>query len=286
MNQVVKISVPKSQIIKGKIVTVLKWTFFGLVLFMLYVPIILIVLQSFNASTTGSSFTGFTLKWYKKMIEDRELMRAIYVTLSMAVIATFISVFLGTLAAIGINALNKKKRKLMILLNNVPVLNADIVTGVFLMLLLQILVRLLPQVEIFGYYSMLFAHIFFCIPYIVLSVLPKLNEIDNNLFDAALDLGCKPIDALRKVIIPSIKAGIISGALIAFTMSVDDFVISYMTGGGGVQNFSMWLYSVKNPLLKNAMQKASAYNTIISVGTLLILVIYNILKSRKKGFQK
>lgn len=286
MNQVVKISVPKSQIIKGKIVTVLKWTFFGLVLFMLYVPIILIVLQSFNASTTGSSFTGFTLKWYKKMIEDRELMRAIYVTLSMAVIATFISVFLGTLAAIGINALNKKKRKLMILLNNVPVLNADIVTGVFLMLLLQILVRLLPQVEIFGYYSMLFAHIFFCIPYIVLSVLPKLNEIDNNLFDAALDLGCKPIDALRKVIIPSIKAGIISGALIAFTMSVDDFVISYMTGGGGVQNFSMWLYSVKNPLLKNAMQKASAYNTIISVGTLLILVIYNILKSRKKGYQK
>lgn len=286
MNQVVKISVPKSQIIKGKIVTVLKWTFFGLVLFMLYVPIILIVLQSFNASTTGSSFTGFTLKWYKKMIEDRELMRAIYVTLSMAVIATFISVFLGTLAAIGINALNKKKRKLMILLNNVPVLNADIVTGVFLMLLLQILVRLLPQVEIFGYYSMLFAHIFFCIPYIVLSVLPKLNEIDNNLFDAALDLGCKPIDALRKVIIPSIKAGIISGALIAFTMSVDDFVISYMTGGGGVQNFSMWLYSVKNPLLKNAMQKASAYNTIISVGTLLILVIYNILKSRKKGFHK
>lgn len=286
MNQVVKISIPKSKIVKGKIVTIFKWTFFGIVLFLLYFPILYIVLQSFNSSTTGSSFTGFTLKWYKKMLEDRELMRAIYVTISMAVIATIISVVLGTLAAIGINALDKKKRKIMILLNNVPVLNADIVTGVFLMLMFQILAMFLPRVNVFGYYTMLFAHIFFCVPYVVLSVLPKLNEMDNNLFDAALDLGCKPVDALRKVIIPSIKAGIISGALIAFTMSIDDFVISYMTGGGGIQNFSMWLYSLKNPLRNNAIQKASAYNTIISVGTLLILVVYNVLKSKKKGLQK
>ena len=225
---------------------------------------------------------GFTLKWYVKMFNHAELMRSIYTTISMAIIATIISVILGTIAAIGINSLPTKQRKRTILLNNIPVLNADIVTGVFLMLMLQGFSFLLPGVNVFGYYSMLFAHIFFCIPYVVLSILPKLNEIDYNLYDAALDLGCTPFGALRKVIIPSIKAGIISGALIAFTMSIDDFVISYMTSGSGVLNFSMWLYSIKNPFRNNAMQLASAYNTIISVGTLLILIVYNLLKIKKK----
>ncbi len=286
MNNVIKVSVPKSQIIRRKTITVLKWTFFGVVLFFLYSPILYIIIQSVNLSSTGASFTGFTLKWYKKMFEQRDLMEAIYTTVSMAVLATLISVVFGTLSAIGINGLNKAKRKKMILINNVPILNADIVTGIFLMLMLQIIQAVLPGINIFGYYSMLFAHVFFCTPYIILSVLPKLNEVDNNLFDAATDLGCKPFDALWKVIIPSIKPGIISGALIAFTMSIDDFVISYMTGSSGVQNFSIWLYSIKNPFRNNAMQMAFAYNTIISVGTLLILIIYNILKSRKKGLKK
>ncbi|HEY8445162.1 MAG TPA: ABC transporter permease subunit, partial [Bacilli bacterium] len=168
---------------------------------------------------------------------------------------------------------------------NIPVLNADIVTGVFLMLTFQVVALMLPNVRIFGYYTMLISHIFFCIPYIILSVLPKLNEIDSNLFDAALDLGCTPFSALRKVIIPSIKTGIISGALIAFTMSIDDFVISYMTTGNGVQNFSIWLYLIKNPLKNNALQKAAAYNTLISLTTILILVVYNILH-KKKGNDK
>lgn len=286
MNQVVKVKIPKSKIIKQKVNKVGKWTFFGAVLLFLYFPILYIVTQSFNKSTTGASFTGFTLKWYEQLFKNDELMAAIYVTVSMAIIATLVSVVAGTLAAIGINALDKKKRKKMILLNNVPVLNADIVTGVFLMLMFQMILLVFPNSNVFGYYTMLFSHIFFCIPYVILSVLPKLNEIDNNLFDAALDLGCKPSGALVKIIIPSVKSGIISGGLIAFTMSIDDFVISYMTGGGGVQNFSMWLYSIKNPLRNNAMQMASAYNTIISVGTLLVLVIYNILKRRKKGIIK
>lgn len=280
------VSIPKKKIIMGKIFTILKWTFFGCVVFLLYFPILYIIIQSFNKSTTGTSFTGITFEWYTKMFENRELMRAIFVTISMAVFSTILAVIFGTISAIGINSLNKKKRKKMILLNNVPVLNADIVTGVFLMLMFQIVARILPGVPVFGYYTMLFAHVFFSVPYIILSVLPKLNEIDGNLYDAAVDLGCKPSDALRKVIIPSIAPGIISGALIAFTMSIDDFVISYMTGGNGVQNFSMWLFSIKNPYRNNAMQMASAYNTIISVGTLLILIIYNILKSKKKGKQK
>ena len=286
MNQVIKVGIPKSKIIKKRIASVLKWIFFGLVILFLYLPILYIILQAFNKSTTGFTFSGFTLKWFVKMFDNRDLMNAIYVTVSMAVLATLISVVLGTMAAIGINALDKKKRKKMIILNNIPVLNADIVTGAFLMLTFQFVAVLLPTVEIFGYYTMLFSHVFFCIPYIVLSVLPKLNEIDNNLFDAAMDLGCKPVDALRKVILPSIKSGIIAGALIAFTMSIDDFVISYMTKGGGVNNFSIWLHGVKNPFRNNALQMASAYNTIISVGTLIILVIYNITKKKKKGLKK
>ena len=279
-------NVLKRKAIISKLLTVLKWTFFGLVILFLYFPILYIIIQSFNASSTGSSFTGFTLKWYGEMFRDDSLMKAIKTTISMAIISTIISVIIGTLTAIGINSLNRKRRQQMIMLNNIPILNADIVTGVFLMLTFQMIAILLPNVNVFGYGTMLISHIFFSIPYIVLSVLPKLNEIDSNLFDAALDLGCTPRQALVKVIVPTIKAGIITGALIAFTMSIDDFVISYMTGGNGVQNFSMWLYTIKNPFKNNAMQKASAYNTIISVGTLLVLVIYNVVKGRMKGHNK
>jgi spermidine/putrescine transport system permease protein len=282
MNQVVRVQIPRRMKINNRINQILKWTFFGLVLFLIYFPLIIITLQSVNDSSTGRSFMGFTLKWYQAMLYNEELMRAIGITISMAVIATLISVVFGTLASIGIHSLAPKKRKRAILLNNVPVLNADIVTGVFLMLMLQGISFIIPGVKVFGYFSMLFAHVFFCTPYVVLSILPKLNEIDNNLFDAALDLGCTPNGALRKVIIPSIKAGIISGGLIAFTMSIDDFVISYMTSGNGVLNFSMWLYSIRNPFRNNTMQMASAYNTIISMGTLVILIIYNLLKMRKK----
>ena len=285
MMQAIKVPIPKSKIRKQRLQTILKVILFSVVLFGLYFPILYILIQSVNASATGQSFTGFTLQWYVKMFENRSLMEAIRNTISMAILATIISVVFGTLFAIGINALETKKRRRLILLNNVPVLNADIVTGVFLMLTFQMVAVMLPGVAVFGYYSMLLSHVFFCIPYVVLSVLPKLNEIDHNLYDAALDLGCRPYEALRKVIIPSIKAGIITGALIAFTMSIDDFVISYMTTGSGVENFSIWLFSIKNPLRNNAMQMASAYNTLISVGTLVILIVYNIVK-RKKGTKK
>lgn len=278
--------VPKRKVIGRNVLKTLKWIFFGAVILFLYFPILYIVIQSFNSSLTGHSFAGFTFKWYGEMFRDRNLMEAIRVTISMAIIATIVSVIIGTITAIGINALNKRRRQQMILLNNVPVLNADIVTGVFLMLTFQVVAAFLPGVTVFGYTTMLISHIFFCIPYIILSVIPKLNEIDSNMFDAALDLGCRPYEALWKVIIPTIKSGIITGALIAFTMSIDDFVISYMTGGNGVMNFSMWLYTMKNPFANNAMQKASAYNTLISVGTLLVLVIYNILKKAKKGQTK
>ena len=286
MNQAVVVSIPKYKIIKGKILTSLKWVFFSAVILVLYLPILYIIMQAFNNSRTGQNFGGFTLKWFAQMFQTDTLMSAIYTTVSIAFFATMVSIVIGTLAAIGINALDKKKRKRMIMLNNIPILNADIVTGVFLRVTFIFLSMLLPTVIALGYNTLLVAHIFFCIPYVVLSILPKLNEIDDNLFDAAMDLGCNPVDALWKVIIPSIKSGIIAGGLIAFTMSIDDFVISYMTTAPGLQNFSIWLYSIKNPFTNNAMQLASAYNTIISLGTIIILVVYNILKSKKKGLKK
>lgn len=286
MNEVIRVQRNKSKVISAKLLSILKWTFFVIVLLILYFPILYIVVQSFNASNTGYDFKGFTFKWYQEMFANEQLMTAIYNTLSMAFLATIISVVLGTLAAIGINSLDKKKRKAMILLNNVPILNADIVTGVFLMLMFMIISSFFGNV--FGYGTMLFSHVFFCIPYVILSILPKLNEMDNNLYDAALDLGCGPVEGLWKIVIPSIKSGIVTGALIAFTMSIDDFVISYMTTGNSVENFSIWLYTIKNPLRNNAMQMAYAYNTIISVGTLLVLIIYNVVKkiNKKKGITK
>lgn len=266
---------------------ILKVSFVALVLLILYLPIIYIMVQSFNSDGTGTYFQSFTFKWYKEMFFDSNLMRAIRTTWSIAIISTLLSTVLGTLFAIGINSLNKKRRKQMILLNNIPVINADIVTGVFLMLVFQILGRFIGFEYPLGYFTMLIAHIFFGIPYVVLSVLPKLNEINPNLYDAALDLGSTPTDALRKVIIPSIASGIMAGMLLAFTMSIDDFVISYFTTGSGVSNFSIWLYANRRAIRFNTWPKAYAYNTIISIGTLTILIVYNIIKYRKnkkKGF--
>ncbi|MFA6827419.1 MAG: ABC transporter permease [Bacilli bacterium] len=266
---------------------ILKVSFVALVLLILYLPIIYIMVQSFNSDGTGTHFQSFTFKWYKEMFFDSNLMRAIRTTWSIAIISTLLSTVLGTLFAIGINSLNKKRRKQMILLNNIPVINADIVTGVFLMLVFQILGRFIGFEYPLGYVTMLIAHIFFGIPYVVLSVLPKLNEINPNLYDAALDLGSTPTDALRKVIIPSIASGIMAGMLLAFTMSIDDFVISYFTTGSGVSNFSIWLYANRRAIRFNTWPKAYAYNTIISIGTLTILIVYNIIKYRKnkkKGF--
>lgn len=268
---------------------VLKTAFVALVLLILYLPIIYIIVQSFNSDGTGSNFENFTLKWYKEMVLDKDLMSAISTTWSVAIISTLVSTILGTLFAIGINSLNKKNRKRMILLNNIPVINADIVTGVFLMLVFQILGRFIGFEYPLGYLTMLIAHIFFGIPYVVLSVLPKLNEINPNLYDAALDLGSTPTDALRKIIIPSIASGIMAGMLLAFTMSIDDFVISYFTTGAGVSNFSIWLYANRRSIRFNTWPKAYAYNTIISIGTLTILVVYNIMMSKrnkKKGLSE
>lgn len=278
MNQV---KIPTSYKVKKILLKMAAILFTFFVLFLIYFPILIIIIQAFNSDGTGNTFKGLTLKWFYEMFNDRELMKAIRYTLLITFLSTIISTIFGTLSAIGINSLSKKKRKKMILLNNVPILNADVVTGVFLFLVFKVIGILIGIEYILGFWTLLLVHILFSVPYVVLSVLPKLNEIDDNLYDAALDLGCTSKQALLKVIIPSIKSGIISGALLAFTMSIDDFVISYFVAGPNVENFSIWFNGHLRVTRGNPWQKACAYNTLITLVTLTGLVIYNIIKKRK-----
>jgi len=233
--------------------------------FIIYLPILIIMLFSVNSAEKDYSFASFSFKWYVEMFEDPQLFEAITNTLMIAFLSTLIATIVGTFTAIGIHSLSKKNRTNMMILNNIPVINPDIVSGISLMLVFS----LLPIS--FGMNTMLLAHIFFSIPFVVLTVLPKLKELDPNLYDAALDLGCSRFQAIYKVIIPSIKMGMIAGALIAFTMSIDDFVISYFTSGQGFQNVSIWIYSRIGR--KSFSKGVYAYNTLVvfvTVGMLLL----------------
>ena len=195
-----------------------------------YLPIIYMVVFSFNESKSLTSFNGFSLRWYAHMLESSDMMTALYTTFSVAVLATLISTVVGTIAAIGLSSSRKVLRNIMEQVDNLPMMNPEIVTAIGFMLLF-----ITFQVEK-GYVTMLLAHIAFCIPYVILSVMPKIRALDPNLADAAMDLGATPWKALTKVIVPQITPGIVSGALIAFTMSVDDFNISYFVTGQGVKN--------------------------------------------------
>jgi spermidine/putrescine transport system permease protein len=257
--------------------SVLKWTFFVSVIFMLYFPIIIIALQSFNNSQSMYDFTTFTFKWYGLIFSERSLSQAILNSLLVAVLATAISTILGTIFAIGIHSLTKKKRQKMVLLNQVPILNADIVTGISLMLVFKVLMMVFPT--IFGLTTMLLAHVFFCLPYVILSVLPKLSELDPNLYDAALDLGCKPAKGIVRVILPAISSGIFTGMLMAFTMSIDDFVISYFNTGQGFENVSIWIYA---SIGRQMSPSVYAYNTAFSFLMILVLVVISVRGSIKK----
>jgi len=237
----------------------------GFAFFIIYLPILIIMLFSVNEAEKDYSFTNFSFKWYLEMFEDPQLFEAIRNTLMIALLSTVIATIVGTLTAIGIHAMRKNHRTSMMILNNIPVINPDIVTGISLMLVFS----LLPIS--FGMNTMLLAHIFFSIPFVVLTVLPKLKELDPNLYDAALDLGCSRFQAIYKVILPSIKTGMIAGALIAFTMSIDDFVISYFTSGGGFQNVSIWIYSRIGR--KSFSKGVYAYNTLVVVGTVILLLL-------------
>ncbi len=263
----------------NKVYSVLKKVFVVLIVLGLYLSIIVIAIQSLNASRNISTFTGLSFEWYFNIVQEEELMNAIRNTFLVSTIATVLATFLGTFFAIGLYALRKKSRVIWMLLNNVPILNADIVTGFSLMLMFRLLMVVFPN--IFGLFTLVMAHLFFTIPYVVLSVMPKLKETDPNLMDAALDLGVKPYKALIKVVIPAIKAGIFSGMLLALTMSIDDFVISYFNTGAGFDNLSIWIYAVIGR--RNLTPSVYAFSTLLTLFTLVGLLLFQFLQRQKKG---
>ena len=247
----------------------------GLVLLFLYLPIVYTIVFSFNSSKSLSVFKGFSLKCYEKMFNSGEIMDAIFYTIVVAVLTTVISTVVGTITAIGMSKSKKVIRKSIEQINDFPIMNPEIVTAIgLLMFFSAVAIRK-------GFVTMLLAHIMFCIPYVILSIMPKLRSLDPNLIDAALDLGATPIQALTKVVVPQITSGIVAGALIAFTMSFDDFVISYFVTGNGVNNISIMVYTMS----KRVNPTINAISTLIIVIITVALLLLNIIpfiKERKR----
>lgn len=243
----------------GKALMILMIAFF-------YLPILYMIIFSFNDGKSLTSFTGFSLRWYQHMLESQDMMTALYTTFSIAILATIVATVVGAVAAIGLSSSRKVIRNIMEQVNNLPMMNPEIVTAIGFMLLF-----ITFKVEK-GYVTMLLAHIAFCIPYVMLSVMPKIRSLDPNLADAAMDLGATPFKALTKVIVPQITPGIVSGALIAFTMSVDDFIISYFVTGSGVKNLSIVVYTMS----KRVNPSINAVSTLVVVIITIVLLVINL----------
>ena len=272
--------------------------FMGLVFLFLYAPIFLLIVFSFNDGNSSVVWKGFSLHWYVELFQDRLIMQSIYTTLLVSLLATAIATVAGTFASIGFYAMRRRWRDPLMTVNSIPMMNADIVTGVSLCLLFVAVFGLwnefaenyrltfslfgavyritFPRLTL-GFGTLLIAHISFNIPYVILSVGPKLRQMDKNLVDAAQDLGCTWFQAFWKVILPEIMPGIVSGALIAFTMSVDDFVISYFTAGSATSTLAMAIYGMTK---KRVSPEINAVSTLLFVTVLALLVIVNVREAR------
>ncbi|MDS1030158.1 ABC transporter permease [Bacillota bacterium LX-D] len=250
----------------------------GLIFFFLYAPIVVLIVFSFNNSKSRGHWDGFTLKWYLELLQDRQILMALYYTLAVAILSSLIATFLGVIAAIGIHNLNKLQRKIFLNLTYLPVVNPDIVTGISLMILF-IFFSQFTNLKL-GFLTLLLAHITFNVPYVILSVLPKLKQLNSNLYEAALDLGAPPFYALRKVILPEILPGVITGAILAFTLSLDDFVVSFFTTGSGVSNLSIAIYSMAR---RGINPKINALSTLMFIVVLLLLLLVNYRTSKENS---
>jgi len=248
-----------------------KGTYLALVLAFLYVPIVIMIALSFNSSVSRAEWTGFTLSWYEKLVHSDAIIAALEVTLEVAVVATVISTVIGTLGAIGIHAMRKGWATVLINVSYLPMTTPDIVTGVSLMLMF-----IFMKVPL-GKGTMLMAHIAFDTPYVLFSVMPRLQQMNPNLYEAALDLGCHPVKALWKVILPEVMPGVVTGGLLAFTMSLDDFVISYFTSSTD-QNLSMIVYSAARRGVEPTMY---ALSTLMFLAILALLLLIN----RRSGLE-
>ncbi len=256
----------------------------GLIFVFLYAPIVVLIVFSFNESKSRSVWKGFSLRWYENLFRDHSILEALWTSIEVAVIAAVVSTVIGTAAAVGLKKMNKGLRSVMLTLNNIPMVNPDIVTGISMMLLFAAVFTATGLFRL-GFGTLAAAHITFCIPYVILSVMPKLNQMNPSIYEAAQDLGCPPLKAFFKVVIPEIMPGIITGMMMAFTLSLDDFVISYFTSGSTAQTLPIVIYSMTK---RRINPKINALSAIMFVIVLTLLVVINIRqirensKSRKK----
>lgn len=256
---------------------ILSRLYVALILLFLYAPVAVMILFSFNSGGSVWVFEGLSFDWYKGLFFDETMLTALQHTLIIAILSAVISTVLGTAAAVGIMALRKKISKSIVMsVTNIPMMNADIVTGISLMLLFVFFGKLLGLKESLGFFTVLIAHITFNLPYVILSVMPRLKQTDYSLHEAALDLGCTPVQAFFKVILPSISASIYTGFIMAFTLSLDDFVISYFTCGH-YQTLPIVIYNMTK---KTVTPDVYALSTIIFIAVFVLLVLYNSIQTK------
>ncbi len=260
-------------------------------LIFMYAPILVLIVFSFNDSKSRTVWTGFSLHWYEDLFSDTRILQSLATTIEVSVLAMIFATLLGTAAAIGFRNMRRRSRTICLAVNNIPMSNADIITGVSLMMLFVFafgafnatLGNLFGITLKMGFGTLLLAHITFDVPYVILSVLPRLNQLDPNLYEAALDLGASPWRAFYKVVLPELSPGIINGAVLAFTMSVDDFVVSYFTAGSGTSTLAMEIYSMTR---KRISPEINALSTLIFAVVLLALIAFNVHTARQERIQR
>ncbi len=248
----------------------------------LYAPIAVMVVYSFNGIKSRSVFQGFSLQWYLELFRDEIIMKSLYTSLLLAVFAAIISTVIGTMAAIGINASKGIIKRAYLAVNNIPMVNPEIVTAVSMMILFVFVTSKLNSLEM-GFGTLLISHVTFCIPYVTLEVLPKIRGMDSNIYNAALDLGCPPVKAFLKVVLPQIKSGIVTGFIMAFTLSLDDFIISYFNSGSSVQTLSVTIFSMTK---KPYSPKINALSTLLFAAIMILLLVINLRQSKTVSRKK
>jgi len=247
----------------------LKKMYLGLILLFLYAPIIVLMAFSFNASPSRANWGGFTLDWYVQLFNDPNIMRALRNTVLIALFSTLIATAIGTMAAVGIDRLGRRSKALIMSISRLPVMMPDIITGISLRILFLFVIRFFG-VGSLGFGTLLLSHVIFNVSYVILSVTPRLKLLDNNLYEAALDLGSTPIRAFTKVILPEIWPGVVTGALLAFTLSVDDFMVSFFTTGSGVNNLSIMVFSMAR---RGVNPRINALSTLIFIVIMAMLFL-------------
>lgn len=257
----------------------------------LYAPILVLVVFSFNASKSKSVWAGFTLDWYVELFHNEMILNALWVTLAVSALAAVLSTIMGTAAAIGFRNMKRRPRNVLMAINNIPLTNADIITGVSMMLLFLLAVgawngtlgSLLGVRLNMGFWSLLIAHITFDVPTVILSVMPRLRQLDPNIYEAAQDLGDHGFHAFRKVVLPEIMPGVVNGLIMAFTLSIDDFVISYFTAGAQTQTLSMVIYSMAK---KQVSPEINALSALMFLAVLTLMVVFNLRQASQERQSK